>query len=293
MKKILIILSAILLIVIFSFGIYISINSKEEKAVITSETNLTNEDINHNSNYLEIKENDNIENDNALDIIAKSLWKIKNTNSFRVDTTGKSSSKVLLNVDQNIKNERIVIANTAMLTTISSGVIELANQRYITNEYAYIRESKEILDMNPTFIDSEPKKETLNEYLSDYGWLPFDAVGYVINDQTILDNPTREKIDNLYKISLDLNPKDEYGPYWYRREILYSSYSNTVPKFSKIHLEFYINADYSISKVHFEESYVISRFGLKIPTTTTLIDTYSYDNIKYEDEYINYFNKYI
>ena len=102
-----------------------------------------------------------------------------------------------------------------------------------------------------------------------------------------------EVLDNgLYKIAFNLNPEPDYGPFWYRREILTNSGSTIIPEFISIHIEFTFDKNYTLIYQDFVEEYKVKAMGVEAVTKTNCHDAFTYDNISYNPEYIDYFNKY-
>jgi hypothetical protein len=295
--RILISLLVIIIIIASVVGVRIAVEGNKPQAKILTTSVEDKKSVNHDSYMLEINESTKSPKDNNVkDVVAYTLWKTSNCKKFKVSTEGKTTASMLFKVEQKIKNERIINDNNALITTTSTGVITLANQRFVMkdkNKCLY-RETQKVNDLVPEFDDSEPTTILFNEYLDKYGWLPFQNFGYIINNETYLQEPTlKDNLDNTYTISIDLNPNEEYAPFYYRHEILTSSGSTTVPIFKKIHLDLTIDSTYTTLSVDMEEVYTVTKLGFGVDTMTKLRDTYSYDDdAVFDSKYSTYFNKY-
>ena len=102
----------------------------------------------------------------VFDNIAYVLWKVENTNSFKVTTSGEADASV---TTQLIAGERIIIDKTAMVSTVSSGMISLAKQKYYNNNKVLIRDYEKLEGVNPTWKNQIPECITYKEMISRYG----------------------------------------------------------------------------------------------------------------------------
>ena len=226
------------------------------------------------------------------EVISYVLWKSSNTNKFKVKTTGEVKASI---ATQKVLNERIVINNQAMLSTISTGLINTGKQRFYSNNKVLIRNYEKLDGINTTWKNENPECVTYNEIINRYGWLPFQANGYIICNETYLnkDKMKIESLDNnLFKISVDLNPDGGYAPFWYRREILTTSNSTIIPDFKYIHIDFTFDKDYRLIYQDFKEAYNVKSIGITALTESILHDEFTYDNIEFNQDYLNYFNGY-
>ena len=250
MKKwiFLIILSSILLI-LSSLGLFIAIRANKPIAVIKDDEAIY-------ASYELVPPTEGTPEDyNAKDNVAYALYKIKQMPSFKIITTGKSKA---LGLTQNVSNTRTVIGNEAIVTTITSGYIKNATERYFkgNNQSVLYRSTKNVEGLNATFPNKEPKCVSKEQYLYDYGWYPYQLTGYIICDETYLKDPTIiNNNDGTYTLSLDLDPDGNKAPYYYKHEILINSSSTMIPKFSKIHLDITIDNEWKTLMVDYEESY--------------------------------------
>ena len=290
MKKwiFLIILSSFLLI-ISSFGLFMAIKANKPIATIKDK------ETDYSSYELETPTEGSPEDYNVKDNVAYTLYKIKHIDSFKVITTGSSTAAGF--VKQEVLNTRTVIGEEAMVTTITAGVINNATERF------FIGDNQNVLYRTATSVDKSsltavfptnkaPKDVTNEQYISDYGWYPYQLTGYIISNDTYLKDPTMKKNDDgTYTLSLDLDPDGDKAPFWYRREILINSSSTMVPEFSKIHLNITINSSWLPIKVNYEESYKVERIFV-ISTVTNVTDTFYYDDISFDEEKYDYYNQY-
>ena len=228
----------------------------------------------------------------ATDVVAYAFWKVANTDSFKVTTTGNSSASV---ATLKISNERIVIGKQAMVSTTSMGIVSIGKQKFYSDDKVLLRDYQKFTDDGVIWKNEEPECISYKEMISRYGWLPWQANGYIICDETYLnkDDIKVEALDNnLYKVGFDLNPKPDYAPFWYRREILTNSSSTIEPNFKSIHIDLTIDNDYRIIYQDFIEVYEVQTYGIKAETKTSVRDEFSYDNIEFNQDYLDYFNKY-
>lgn len=231
------------------------------------------------------------------DVVAMVLGKVLKEEEFSVTTTGKSTASTILgNVEIKISNSRIVIGTEAMITCISAGMVSNGSQRYFNDNGIYIRNSSKVNDDATAEFsdDAEISKLTESEYMAKYGWMPHKAFGYVINNNTYLNDPTMiENSDNTYTINIDLDPNSD-AVFYYKREIATNANATEEPVFKKINIIMTINEDFRIKEIKFNETYVIKAYGLfATETTTEITDTYNYDNVSFNEEYYNYFKNHI
>ena len=228
----------------------------------------------------------------AIDVIAYILWRVENTDSFKVITTGKADASV---TTQLISNERIVKDKTAMVSTISSGMVSLAKQKYYSNNKVLLRDYEKLDGIKATWKTDVPECISYEEMISRYGWLPFQANGYIICEETYLNKDDIKVVslgNDLYRVAFDLNPESDYAPFWYRREILTNSGSTIIPEFLSIHAEFTFDKDYKLIYQDFKEAYKVKAMGVSAETKTDVRDEFTYDNVEFNSEYLDYFNKY-
>lgn len=231
-----------------------------------------------------------------IDVIYYSLWSVANSNEFKVITEGNADAGI---TTQKIFNTRVVKNNNAMISTISEGLISLGTQRFyfsLDDNKVLVRKSKKISDLNAIWdSESDPECVTYNEIKRRYGWYPYQANGYIICDDTLLDKENiyvLDNNDNTYDISFSLDPDGEAAPFWYRREIITSSGSTMIPIFSSIKITFKIDKNYKLLSQQIEEVYTVKAMGVEAKTKTNVIDTFTYDNVEFDMESYNWFLKY-
>lgn len=291
MKKKRIIIISILIVILTSIiltSIYFIVEVNKDKVEVKDN------EVEYKTTLKEAPLNSNIEEENILDIIAYTLYNAKKCDEFKVVTKGESKASFFT---QKIANERIKKKNELMISTISSGFISVGTQRYynLLENKALERKAKKIDDVTPSWDDASPSIYTISEMNERYGWSPFEANGYIISKDTILNMDNLKLIkndDNTYSIKLDLNPNDKYAPFWYKREIIMFSNSTMVPIFHYIRINFVIDKNYKLLRQEIEESYTVKSYGFKMATDTSVVDTFLYDNIEFDKDSLDYFKKY-
>ncbi len=232
----------------------------------------------------------------ATDVIAYSLWSVANSKEFSVITTGFADAGI---AKQQIANERVVKNGEAMISTVSSGMVSVATQRFFFKEEenkVLARGATKVKDAIATW-DSEhdPECVTYKEMKKRYGWYPFQANGYIICESTYLDKENINVISNndgTYNITFSLDPDGEKAPFWYRREIITSSGSTIVPTFSSIEITFKIDKNYRLLSQNIKETYTVRTMGVEATTETDVIDEFSYEDVKFNQEYYDWFMQY-
>lgn len=226
------------------------------------------------------------------DVIAYSLWTVANTKEFKVITTGIANASI---ATQQIANERIIKNGTAMISTVSSGMISVAKQRYFHDNTVLLRDADKIDGVNVIWKNQIPECISYKANLKRYGWMPFQANGYIICSDTYLDKNNiilTDNNDGTYRIVFDLDPAEDKAPFYYRREVLTQSSSTMIPKFEKIHMELTINSKYQILNQDIQEEYKVKSMGIEALTITDCHDVFTYENIEYDEAFLSYFNSY-
>ncbi len=306
-KKTKIILFSILgvigtIIIIICIWLIVLFNKNSTPITYTNETitESTNE-IDLDLNPTTIESNVTIDtitpkNYSPKEVVGITMGQLSKTNSFKVLTTGKSVANVFgITTEVKISNSRTVIGTEAMITCISAGMVSNGSQRYFNGDNVYLRTASNVnSDATAEFSDdSTVEKITKDTYLSRYGWLPTKAVGYIINDDTYLNDPTMTiNDDNTYTINVSLNPNSN-AAYYYKREIATNASATEDPIFEKINFIITIDESFKILKIEFNEAYKIKPgvFPIETSTETSLVDTYYYDDITFDENYYNYFKK--
>ena len=285
--KIILIITSLILAVAAGFGAFLIIGASQGQAEIEES------EAQYKTTLIEAPTDGSLPTDhNPMDVIAYSLWTVANTSEFKVTTTGTANALV---ATQQISNSRIVKDGKAMISTVSSGMVNVAKQRYFSDGKVLLRDPEKIDGINVLWKDQIPECITYNQNIKRYGWLPFQANGYIICEETYLNKDEIELIDNndgTYLIKFDLDPADDKAPFWYRREVLTNASSQMVPRFESIHMEFTIDAKYRILKQDIQEKYTVKSMGIEAGTTTDCHDVFEYDNIEFDQDFLNYFLKY-
>ena len=278
----------ILPLLIFSSTLLVGCGSK---ASLSRDSEEIKEDK-HQSRLLEVNENTpSIDQSDVKDVIARVLYKVANRSDYKVTSEGTSKASI---ATQSISNLRIVKDNKAFLQTTSTGLINFSKQRFLLKdeEKYFQREASSVSSSNVTYDDSSlPECYSFSYYLDEYGALPFQATSYVINEDTYLSTPTISKEGDNYKINISLDPSSDKAPYYYVSEILTSSESSTVPVFTLINLEWVIDENYNLITATQDEEYDVTKI-IKAHTVTHVVDTYSYENIEFDENIYSYFSKY-
>ena len=224
--------------------------------------------------------------------VAYALWTIANTNDFYTLTTGTAQASI---ATQQIYNKRVVHDGKAMVTMISSGLISTAKQRYFMKDKVLLRDATSINGDTATWITSEPECVSYKTIISRYGWLPFQATGYIICSDTYTNKEEMKMVDNqdgTYTLYFDLDPDGNKAPFWYRREVLTNANSAIIPEFTYIHFEMKINSNWQIVSTDIQETYKVKSMGVEAMTKTNCHEEYFYENVAFDEEPYNYFESY-
>lgn len=287
-----------ILTIILTISIVIIIISTTHKKI-----EFNNETIDISTDTVEINdETNNIINTTApIEIDSKEAMKIaislvSDSKEFEVTTTGNTVASIsLLESNVVINNKRTIKNGEAMITCVSAGPISNASQRYFKGDKVYLRNSKNVSsDANVTF-DNNEDLEVIDHtaYMNRYGWMPFQLNGYLISSETYLENPImKDNGDNTYTCSFKLKPSE--AAFYYQREIVTNSNASEL-EFTSISLDVTMDDKYKILSVKIVEEYKIVMSGImaglgKIPTTTTVVDKFNYDDVSFDSDYLNYFN---
>ena len=279
-KKIIIIILSIIGLIIISTSIYFIIQGN--KKPVTYENEKTDDKTDIVEPTKTIEENDSKTN------IANALYNISQKESFKTTTTGKS--KALFST-QEIKDERIVIGSKAIVSTVSVGIVKLGKQKYLdkNTKKALIRDYETLSIDEVKWKEEAPEEITFDEYINRYGTLPFEASAYIINNDTIKTISDTIKVsDNEYKIELELKPNE--AAFWYKHEIATDSGSTMEPDFEYVKLVYYLDSNINILKIEVEEKYKVEVI-IQTTATTNRTEVFEYDNIKFREEDLAYFEK--
>nr|MCR5741186.1 hypothetical protein [Gammaproteobacteria bacterium] len=285
-RKVIIIISIITIALgLGGFGLYILMSGDSGKVVIAES------EAKYSTRLLETPTTNNPMDFSAEDNIAYTLYKLKNTNAFRIVTTGEAKASV---ATQLIANEKIIIGNEAITSTVSSGLVKTATQKYFMNEEekVFLRSSSSIDGVVATWETGTPICETVKDYMLDYGFTPFEPSAYIICPETILESSISDNGDGTYTIHLSLNPDGDYAPFYYRREVATNGSSAIIPEFEFVNLDYVIDSSWTILSVHANEKYLVKSMGIKTTCVTDCYDTYSYENIAFNEAEYNFFKQY-
>ena len=224
------------------------------------------------------------------DNIAYALWLVENTDAFKATTTGVSHASV---ATQKILNERVVMGKSAMINTITSGMIKQANQKYWSEDKVLIRDGS-VKDVNNVKWSTDtPEALSHKGYLKRYGWRPFQASAYIISKDTILQTPEiTTNQDGSFTISMELNPDGEYAPFYYKREVLANSGSSIIPRFQEIKLDLNINSSWQIQYIDVLEVYEVKTMGIQATSRTENHEVFEYTGVEFDGQSLSYFDSY-
>ena len=234
------------------------------------------------------------------EVFSISWGKILNAKEFEVTTTGKSEATVPLigTTEVKIKNHRIVKNNEAFIECISAGILSSGSQRFLSDDKVVLRNvangdvDKE--KMTAHFENATPDIINKDEYISRYGWTPYQINGYIFNDNTYLEDPiiTANREDSTYTLSIKLNPESDAAVY-YLREVTTNASAKEEPVFTKIEFEVVIDSNFYVQKVSTHEEYNIvpGLFPINTPTSTKCEDVYNYNNVSFDEALYNYYKE--
>ena len=280
-KKIIITILSISLLVIISISIYFIIASNKKPITYNNEQTDDKTEV--------LPPVNSIEDNDSKTNIANALYNISQKESFKTTTTG--SSKALF-FTQQIRDERIIVGSKAIVTTISVGIVKLGKQKYLNKDLkkALIRDYQTVSETDVTWKTDDPEEITFDEYINRYGTLPFEASAYIISNDTIKTISDTVKVEeNMYKIELELKPNE--AAFWYKHEIATDSGSTMEPDFEYVKLVYYLDSNINILKIDVEEKYKVESMGFKTTATTNRTEVFEYDNIKFRNEDLAYFEK--
>ena len=229
---------------------------------------------------------------NAYENIAYVLWVLGHTQYYSSLTTGTATS---VGQKQEIYNHRRVNGDEQLVDTVSSGVVPVGYQKYFSGGKVLLRKYVSKNGNDITWSDEDPECITYQGYIGRYGWLPNQATAYIICPETILEISDVTILENgLYSIKLSLNPDDDYGPFWYRREVATNSSSLTKVVFSSINIEYVFDDNWVVQYVNTQEQYnVTPRVApITVDCVTDLVEIFDYKNYSFDKKAMDYFDKY-
>lgn len=229
-------------------------------------------------------------NHTSLDNIAYVLWKLQNTNEFEAITTGTSEASVAT-ID--IYTKRVVKDNKALLSTISEGMVSSGKQKYFLDNKVLLRDADRINGFDTIWKQDQPECISNSAYIKRYGWMPYQATGYIICEETILEiSELKINDDNTYTISMSLNPGEDYAPFWYRREVLTNANSTIVPQFYSILIDYTFDGNWTLLESHVQEEYKVKAMGIEAVSKTNCVEKFSYSNVEFAENDYNFFKQY-
>ena len=227
----------------------------------------------------------------ALTNIYYALYNLEHKEAFACITTGEAKASV---ATQAISNSRIVIGDEALVSTISDGMIKTGTQKYFVNrgEKVLLRTHQSISDCKAIWKTDTPECITNKAYIGRYGWLPYQAIGYIICDETILSVSEMKYENGAYEVTLNLDPAGDKAPFWYRREVATNGSSTMIPEFSLINLTYRFDSNWNILSCHAQEKYLVKSMGIKTTCETNCYDTYTYENVSFDKDSYDFFQQY-
>lgn len=233
----------------------------------------------------------------SLTNISFVLYNLEHKEAFKCISTGVTKSNFIFSVEQKIANSRVVINDKAMIQTVSDGIVKIAYQKYFLDygNKVFMRQTDKVNNLSPTFDEKEPEKLDAKEYIEKFGWIPFKSTGYIICKDTVLEASKLKYENDIYEISLTLDPNNDKAPYWYQREVARTGSAEENPIFSYINLTYKFDAKWNLISVDINEKFKIKNnlsFGSFVNCETIIKDTYSYSNVSFDEELINYYEKY-
>ena len=224
--------------------------------------------------------------------IAYVLYQLKTGKDYTATTRG---SAVSVGQTQDIYNRKIKNGNEYLVDTVSSGLLEVGKQKYFKDNVVLMRDFVSRNGDNITWVTDTPVCVSYKGFISMYGSVPEGASAYIICEETILSiSEVQTTEDGFYSISLELNPDDEYAPFWYRREISMNSSSLTIPEFSSIKIEYVFNDSWEVQRIRTQEEYKVTPkvAPVTVSCKTDITEVFDYENYEFPATDMEYFNKY-
>ena len=254
-------------------------------------------DIDETTDVIVIDDDDikTIDNYTVKEVLGISLGKVTTCKSFEVRTTGTSTAS---GVNVKIANYRVIKDNEAFIECVSkSSFLDMGtngSQRFFSGDKIALRKTSKVSDEAVATFDNDDVEIINNdEYITRYGWLPYQMNGYVINDNTYLEDPTMKKNDDdTYTILVKLDPNSN-AAFYYKREVATNASATKEPVFKEIKFEITIDSNFVIQKVKSYEKYDVTVYAIfaemTSETVTECTDTYNYDNVSFDVTLYNYY----
>ena len=158
--KIILIITSLILAVAAGFGAFLIIGASQGQAEIEES------EAQYKTTLIEAPTDGSLPKDhNPMDVIAYSLWTVANTSEFKVTTTGTANALI---ATQQISNSRVVKDGKAMISTVSSGMVNVAKQRYFSDGKVLLRDPEKIDGVNVLWKDQIPECITYNQNIKRY-----------------------------------------------------------------------------------------------------------------------------
>ncbi len=230
------------------------------------------------------------------EVLGIALGKVTTCNAFEVRTTGTSTAS---GVNVKIANYRIVKNNEAFIECVSkSSFLDMGtagSQRFFSNGQVALRKTSTVSNDDvpvATFDNDNVEVVTDEEYKNRYGWLPYQMNGYIISQETYLEDPTMTKNDdNTYTILVKLDPTSN-AAFYYKREVATNANATKEPVFKEIQFEIKIDSNFVITEVKTHEKYDVTVnviWEMTQETVTECVDTYNYNNVSFDETLYNYY----
>lgn len=252
-------------------------------------------DIDETTDVIIIDDEDeikSIDDYTVKEVLGIALGKVTTCTAFEVRTTGTSTASI---ATIKISNHRIIKNNEAFIECISEsnmGIGTAGSQRFFSGDNVCIRNTNTVKDLKPDYKDKETNVINQEQYKEKYGWLPYQMNGYIISQETYLEDPTMTKNnDNTYTILVKLDP-DSNAAFYYKREVATNANATKEPVFKEIQFEIKIDSNFVITEVKTHEKYDVTVnfiFEMTQETVTECVDTYNYNNVSFDETLYNYY----
>lgn len=286
-KKIIITIIILLTAVILGVGGYFIY------AINQGPVEFEDKDADYESTLLEAPQDGSLPSDYSVeDNVAYALWTVAHTNEFYTITDGVAKASI---ATQNVYNKRVVKDGKAMVTMISSGMVNTAKQRYFLPDKVLLRDATSINGNTANWVTSEPECVSYKTIKKRYGWLPYQATGYIICSETYINKDEMKMTDNgdgTYTLSFDLDPDGNKAPFWYRREVATNGGSSIIPEFYDVHFEMTINSKWQILIDDIKETYKVKSMGVEAVTKTDCHEEFFYTDVEFDKDAYDYFESY-
>jgi len=238
--------------------------------------------------------NSSPENESDIDNLAYLAYNISINKSFKSESTGTATSKVLgIPYVQQIHDSRIVKDEYMLQQTIScSSMVSFGLQKFYFDDKIIRRDGKASDTNNVAWSDEASDAITYKLAEEIYGWTPDQISPYIICKESILSTERLSNGENgYYEIKVSFDPSK--APYYYQRQVKEFAGANEYPNFTEIYLTFKFDSAWSLLSIHTEEAYQISMMGMNLTIKTNIDEVFSYDDdiqIEEKDFFMAYKN---